>query len=182
MDYKKLLLPVLIDKCVYKDALAWAEFVRRFSPLISFSIKKALSKYFSYPSQLREDLKDIQQNIMVSLWHKNRLSEVKNKENINYWLTIIARNTTINHLKARQKEVLMSDESYFEKIAKEEMHETEDADKKIKGIYYSLSSKEKILFKLYFKKALSLKDISKIMNMPLGTVSSMITRIRKNLK
>ena len=185
MQYKNLGTAQLIDKCATQDALAWAEFVSRFSPLIMFSIKKALSRYCPGANKA-EEIKDIRQNVLISLWGNNKLYEIKNRENIDYWLAVTARNATVNHLKKRQKEVLISDESYFERLPAENAtkggDEIEEINKKIKKYYDLLTPREKIIFKLYFKKELSLKDISKMLGVPLGTVSSAIARMRQKMK
>ena len=181
MEYKNLKNSSLIDKCVDKDPLAWAEFVRRFSPLIAFSIKKVLSQYATGPSAVKEEVKDIRQNIMLALWGKNKLEEVKNRENVNYWLAIISRNAAINYLKTKGKEVLITDELYFEKLPAKAGKSQID-DRGIKEIYRTLSPKEKLTFRLYFEKELGLKDISKIIRAPIGTVSSIVTRMRKKFK
>lgn len=186
MEYKNLPISVLIDKCTAKDPLAWAEFVKRKLPLITFAARKALLRYSAGGQVPENEIKDIGQNILVSLWRKNKLNEIKNKECIDYWLAVIARNAVINHLKARQKEVLMSDGSFFEKLPAKEIArkagETENMGKKIKEFYRLLMPREKLIFKLYFKKELNLRDVSKIIGIPLGTVSSAITRMRKKIK
>lgn len=186
MEYKNLPIPVLIDKCTAKDPLAWAEFVRRFSPLITFATRKALLKYSIGHHAPENEIKDIGQNILVSLWGKNKLSEVTHRGNIDYWLAVTARNAAINYLKAGQKEVLISDGSFFEKLPAKEIGqqagEIENMGKKIKEFYRLLTPREKLIFKLYFKKELNLKDVSKIMGIPLGTVSSAVTRMRKKIK
>ncbi len=182
MRYDGISTAFLIDKCVNGDPLAWAEFVRRYSPLIKFSIKKALSRYASYRYCTREDAKDIEQNIMASLWVRKNLAEIKNKNNIDYWLAVIARNATINYLKSRQKEILVSDKSLFEKLPSEEIQNKSTDIEKIEKIYKTLSAKEKLIFRLYFEKAFALKDIAKIMHIALGTVSSAVTRMRKKFR
>ena len=186
MEYKNLSTPVLIDKCIAKDPLAWAEFVKRASPLITFAIRKALFKYSAGYEAPQNEIDDIRQNILISLWGKNKLSEVKNKGTIDYWLVTVARNSVINSLKAPHKEVLIYDQSFFEKLPAEETNQKEDqienTDKKIKEFYRLLTPREKLIFKLYFKKELALKDVSKIMGIPTGTVSSAVTRMRKKIK
>ena len=125
---------------------------------------------------------------MASLWSKNRLDEVRERDNIDYWLAITARNATINHLKANRKYALVSDQSYFEKLPQKESiaeikgTEAENPEERLKEIYKLLTAREKIIFKLYFKKELTLKDISKIVGAPLGTISSAITRMRHKIR
>lgn len=184
MEYKKLATTLLINKCLERDPLAWAEFVGRFSRLMAFSIKRTLKECSSYA--VDENAKDILQNLLMSFWNDGKLSSIKNRENINYWLIITSRNAAVNSLRKTRKEVISSDESCFNKLPAENnfynINKRKDMDKKIEKIYSSLSSKEKLIFKLHFEKELILKDISKIMNMPIGTVSSMITRTRKKIK
>ena len=186
MKYKDLATSSLIEKCVEQDGLAWAEFIKRFSPLISFSIKKALSKYSVDFRRAHEDMKDIHQNIMTTLWGKNKLAEVINRDNINYWLVVTARNATINHLKAGQKEVLVTDELFFEKLqapgSTQNIDSAMDARKEIERFCNRLSVKEKIIFDLFFKKGVGLEGIAKIMRIPVGTVSSAVTRMRAKIK
>lgn len=186
MNYKGLQTASLVAKCVERDAIAWAEFVKRFMPLVNFSIRHAILKY-SRDTNAQEDMKDIAQEVMFSLWNKNRLSEVKNKESIDYWLAIIARNATISRLRTGKKEVLIGEERYFEKFASSPAEEnrltnSEEPREKIESILALLSPREKVMFNLYFQKNLKLKDISGIMRLPVGTVSSAITRMRKKIK
>ena len=97
MDYKKLPPSNIVEKCIEKDPIAWAEFVRRSSGLMMFSIKKVLREYS--PMGLDEEAKDILQNILMSIWTNNKLAGIKVKDTIDYWLAITARNATINHIK-----------------------------------------------------------------------------------
>ena len=185
MPYRNLKTSDLIDKCVSKDALAWAEFVKRFSSLITFAVKRSFEKYSRNSGEASSSVDDLKQTILLSLWSKNGLEAIKNKEQINYWLSITARNAVINHLKTRQKEVPASDSYFFENIpAKSRIPDSEIQllDNKIDGFYESLTAKDKIVFKLYYKRSLALKDIANITGMPIGTVSSIVSRIRKKFK
>lgn len=184
MNYKASSIPQLIEKCQGRDALAWAEFVRRFSPLINYSIRKAFTKYHLGRSAGGEEINDVRQDIMLSLWGKNKLSEVKNSDAIDYWLVTISKNATFNYLRARKKEVLVSDEEFFEKqpaASFEAGDEAEAAHKTLERFYGRISPKEKIVFALYFERKLALKDIARIIRAPLGSVSSIVTRMRKKL-
>ena len=188
MEYRDLTVSSLIDRCSDKDPLAWAEFVNRFTRLIEFSIRKALVRYSNQGSA--EDIKDIKQEIIISLWRRGKLAEIKNRQNINYWLIVTARNASLNYLKAKKRYVLKGDERYFERIPEglggREVHKSHqrkfEAAEKIKEIYNLLNAKEKIAFKLYFEKDLNARDISKMLKAPLGTITSTITRIRKKIK
>ncbi|MGB2705892.1 MAG: sigma-70 family RNA polymerase sigma factor [Candidatus Omnitrophota bacterium] len=183
--YKRLETPLLVKRCVDKDPPAWAEFVRRFSGLIEFSIKKALGKYSH--AGIGESVKDIRQNIFMSLWNNNKLAEITNRRNINYWLVITARNASVDYLRMQKKDVLIKDESYFEKlparetIHKETLQNAENLERKIKSAYGFLAPKEKIIFKLYFKKSLKTREIAEILDISIGNVTSAVARIRKKI-
>ena len=45
-----------------------------------------------------------------------------------------------------------------------------------------MGSKEKIIFKLYFKKGLSMKNVSGVLNVPAGTVAAAVARMRKKIR
>ena len=185
MHYKTLTTSHLIDKCVTKNPPAWAEFVRRFGRLIEFSVKKALEKYPHI--SIGESAKDIRQNIFMSLWNNNKLAEITNRRNINYWLVIMSRNAAVDYLRKQEKNVLTKDEAYFEKfpargpVDEEALRNAQDLEKKIKRACGFLAPKEKIIFKLYFKKSLKTKEIAKILNISRGNVTSAVCRIRKKI-
>jgi len=187
MKYANLRTPELIDKCVAKDALAWAEFITRYSGLITFSIHKVFSQYPSLASARAEDVKDIRQEIFSSLWTGNKLEEVRQKDSIDYWLVVMARNAALNHARPRRNEFLVGEESYFDSLKKEErapeeLQEKRDLKAEIKAMYKTLSTREKLVFKLHFKKRCSQNDIAAIIRVPVGTVSSIISRMRKKMK
>ena len=188
MKYGSLCVSELVDKCISRDAVAWAEFVSRYSPLIVFAIRKSLAQYSrSAPHAREEDVKDIKQEILSGLWAGDKLEALKERDSIDYWLAVTARNASASHLRSRKNELLIGEESYFDVLqkesgAKEVLPPEGDLKAEIKDLYRSLSSREKLLFKLHFKKNLSLKDISKITRVPVGTVSSCITRMRRKMK
>jgi len=132
-----------------------------------------------------DEIKDVSHEIMLSLWNGNKLEQVRNKENINYWLAIICRNESVDYLKSRRKEILIDDTNKFDHLIRhnrsDEMAEV-DPGKDIEALYKSLSPNEELMLKLYFIKKLALKDIAHIMHLPLGTVSSAITRMRQKVR
>ena len=182
MFYKKLKNAPLIYKCTERDPLAWAEFVRRYSPFITFSLKKAIYRYSGRPQKDGEIIKDLMQNIFMNLWNKNGLNDVRNRENINFWLAITARNAVVNYLESDHREVLMEDVSYFDSVpAKEKEERRKIPEALVREIYNSMPHRHRLIFRFYFTKGLPLKKISHILGIPAGSVSSVISRIRKKL-
>jgi len=187
MRYKNLRTPALIEKCVSKDALAWAEFITRYSSLITSAINKTFFQYPYLASTREEDVKDIRQELFSFLWTGNKLEEVRQKDSIDYWLAVIARNATLNHARSKRSEFLVGEESYFDGLKKDTRHEEEPQEKgdlkaEIRAMYKTLSTREKLIFKLHFKKNCSQNTIAAIMRIPVGTVSSIISRMRKKIK
>lgn len=188
MDYENISTPALIEKCIARNGLAWAEFVRRFLPLITFSIKKVLFAYRADSGAYAEDIKDIEQELIASIMSRNTLNAVRNRDVIDYWLAAITRNATLNHLKRKKREILIGENDYFEKFSENQFNEDtcetaiEEKSEKLKTIYAGFSQQEKIVFKFYFKNKFLVKDISKMTRIPRGTVSSLILRIRKKFK
>ena len=78
MDYKGLETPYLVDRCVVRDPLAWAEFVTRFSALIDFAVKRMLSRFSG--ETYEEAAKDIKQDVLMSVWSEERDAELSEGE------------------------------------------------------------------------------------------------------
>ncbi|MFH1593679.1 MAG: sigma-70 family RNA polymerase sigma factor [Candidatus Omnitrophota bacterium] len=188
MKYASLVTSLLIGKCAQKDPLAWAEFVKRFTPLVTISIKRALFKYSADTGVSSRETDDIRQDLFMSLWNKDKLSQIINRDNIDYWIAIIARNAAISHLRKIGKDTLMSDGSFFDQFSCKESekrldnNDEKNCDKTMEEIYTKLTDKEKIVFKLTFVNKMSLKDIAKMLSIPIGTVSSSVTRMRQKIK
>ncbi len=184
MEYKALTAPYLVEKCINKDPLAWAEFVSRFERLIFFSIKKSMSRYFGTDNPNLKDMNDIKQNILTEIWSKSMLLQIKNRKNIAYWISVVSRNITINFLKSNKKEMLVDNMSFFDEIPAE--YDARDNEQNnysaMEDAFGSLNDREKIVFRLYFSQGLKLKEIALFLRIPLGTVSSYISRIRKKIR
>jgi len=183
--YKKMKTRLLIERCLEKSFPAWGEFARRYGPLIEFSAKRALSKYPH--TGINESVKDVRQNILTSLWSDGKLAEIKNRQSIKYWLVIISRNAAIDHLRRQEKNILIKDGAFFEKLPmretvdEKESQNTRYLKKKIKDAYKFFAPKEKIIFNLYFEKRLKAKEIAEMLNIAIGNVTSAAAKIRKKI-
>ena len=180
VNYKNLETPLLINKCSEKDPVAWSEFVRRYSGLILFSIKKVLKTQTHLSTD--EDAKDLLQNILTNLWTKDKLTLVKNRKSINYWLSVIGRNTALDYLRKKKPDTLLEDKTYFDNVSKETATFDDEILKKVKSIYELLTPREALIVKLYFEKDIKSKDIAKILNLSIGNITATITRIKQKLR
>ena len=173
----------LISRCIEKDPLSWAEFVRRFSPLIAFSIQKALRRFTG--TYRTGEVEDIKQDIFVMLWDKNKLREVKDRERIDYWLSSVSMNAATSYLRSKNKEILAGDLFKFEDTPDQRLtHPLDGMQKyeKIKELFSTLNTREKLIFKLCFEKNKKDMEVSQILKIPRNSVTSTISKIRKKLK
>ncbi len=114
----------------------------------------------------RENSEDIVQKVFIKLWRieKNKLPT----SNEASWLYSLTKNETLNFLR-NQKEELNIDEVYY--ITNEDKELNEIIEKDIYNkIISRLNKKEQEIVSLKILSNLSFKEISQILNMPIGTV------------
>lgn len=184
----------IVEGCVKKDLKAWASLIEKYSNLISASIENRLKKYgYSLPCQ---DIEDIRQNVLASIWKDNKLESVRNRRNISYWLAIVSGNMAMLYVRSTLRKEPVKPVSIFDKIDETELLElipsTElnpsdelaknEISKKIAKEIDSLPPKEKFIIKLHLLYDKKYDEISGILNLPEGTVSSYIKRAKEKLR
>ena len=184
----------LIEGCINRDLAAWSIFLNRYSDLISIAIKNRLKKYgFDLPC---EEMEDIRQDILISLWNDRKLESVKNPKALAYWLAIVSGNAAIKHVRDKHISEPVKPVSIFDKIGEKEILELlpspgldpsdalrkHEVLKRINDAVEELPYKEKLIVKLslfYDKKH---HEIAKILNLPDGTISSYMMRAKERLR
>lgn len=172
----------LIERCIKREEKAWSEFIGRFSGLIYYSARERLKRSgFRFNSQ---DIQDIVQSVFVELWEKSRLSEVRDRNKIKAWLSIIGQTRALNFMR-KKRERLLSEEELFkvedmvsdkgEECRAELMEEVEKA-------VENFSPREKIILKLNIAHGKTHKEIADFMNIPVNTVSTIIARKKQVLR
>jgi RNA polymerase sigma-70 factor (ECF subfamily) len=181
----------LIEGCIRKEIAAWSLFVKRYSSLISFSITNRLGKYgFKLPSQ---EIEDIRQNVFTSIWKGNKLSAVKNRRHVSYWLAVVAGNAAMEYMRtvraaeAPAREISLDEKELQELIpsAAETPREAcfrNDLQSNIIASINALPRKEKLVMKLHLLYGKRYHEIADILTLPRGTVSSYIKRAREKLR
>jgi len=194
----------LLSKCADYDHTAWNIFIKRYKTLITKSVRyklSALGVTFS-----KNESNDIVQQIFFELWEKNKLKNVRNAVCLEKWLTIVSLNITLNYCKEKTfrdsrkiisfEKNLCRDNSKSEKVLISaflpdekfntarilESHETREI---IKREISKLEYRQQLVLKFNLYHGKTQKDIAEIMNIPGGTVASLIKRakelLRKNL-
>jgi RNA polymerase sigma-70 factor (ECF subfamily) len=185
----------LVSRCIQKDPLAWNEFVGRYSGLVHWAIQNRLKKW-DYMYQ-PEDIEEIHQNVFLSLWKKDKLEQVKNHEKIAGWLIIVSGNEAVSYFRSRKLQLPPGAISIFEKIIIKDQALTladilpffqknplseKEAEDAVMASIEALAPKEKIMLKLNMLYKKKYREIAEMMNMPLGTVCTMLKNIKFRLK
>jgi len=189
MKKDKEYLKAIVRRCIKKDSEAWDELIKLISPLITYIIKDKLDRLgLNY---LKKDVNGLKQDILLSLWEKNKLKTIKDEEKIIPWICAITANATssyIRNLKPIDLPNLTSLDdllkspypSPFEELSNKDIHD--DIDRALKSLNY----KENLIIKLSLLYEKKYKEISQILNIPLGTVLVNSKRaklkLRKSLK
>ena len=184
----------LVEACIKRDLLAWSAFIRKYSNLILISIDNRLKKYgFTLPYQ---DIEDMKQSILTSIWQERKLESVKNREDISYWLAIVSGNIALKRMRNMGRREPIKPISIFDYIGETELGDLipsgeltardklhRDAlSKKIDEALESLPKKEKLIMKLNLYHDKKYHEIARILNLPTGTVSSYAKRAKEKLQ
>ncbi|MFC1623930.1 RNA polymerase sigma factor [Candidatus Omnitrophota bacterium] len=181
---------MLIERCIRREEKAWKEFIERFSGLLYYSARERLKRSGILFGQ--EDIEDIVQAVFLEIWEKGRLGEVREREKISAWLSIMAQTRALNHMRRKKERLLHQEEFYkidnIEAGAEpgRENPASEISMEKLERIIEGFSAKEKIIFKSSIIYGKTHREIAQFMNMPINTVSTIIARkkniIKKKLK
>src|SRR3989338_1211021 len=187
----------LVEPCIKKDPIAWAELVKKYSPLIGISIENIFKRYsFQYS---RSDVDNIRQTIIISLWKDGKLAAIKDRSDISYWLPGVAGNSAVDHLREKTAHGGLKTVSIHETVDKgflQEIVENIPSSKPtpkddllqkelsayLKEAFSGLTAKERLMARLSLIHRKTHDDISKITRSPVGTVSSSVKRVKDKLR
>ena len=187
----------LVERCIRKDPLAWAELVKRYSRLISLSIENIFKKY-SFPHS-KSDVDDVLQNILILIWKGNKLRTIKNRRDISYWLAIVSGNMALNYMRLKASRERYDTVSMHQKLGEGLLNEAVEAiasdgptpldeavrkeiAKSLKESFGKLSHTEQIIAKLNLFHKKTYAETARITHRPIGTVANTVKRIKNELK
>ena len=84
----------LLQRIALKDAAAFAEIHKLYTPLLIYTVNRVLEDY--------QDTQDIVQEVFVALWQKAHLYEPSKGKPLT-WMTTMARNRAIDLVRSRQR-------------------------------------------------------------------------------
>jgi len=147
----------------------------------------------------RSEVSDIMQEIFLSIWEKNKLSEIRDVECFSGWLAVVTINATVNYCRKRHRkarEINILDKKLFLGKSKPllrfilscnnsdpvkilEAKEMEIVlDKELEKL--KQDEKRALEFNIYGGK--KQKEIAEIMKMSLSTVATHISRAKKKVR
>lgn len=169
------------DKELLKKALAGD--LSAFEELVSSNEKRIYNLCF-YMMKNQQDAQDMAQDALIKAW-KN-LNKFHLKSTFSTWLYRIAVNTCLDELRKRKNKTL-SVEALSEKGHTIQDEKSKNFDEvsalrqDIQTAMNCLASNEKLIIVLKDVQGYSYEEISLIINCPLGTVRSRLSRARKKL-
>lgn len=175
----------IVERCIARDGAAWEEFVTRFTPLIRTAIERRLKRHtIPFSSQ---DVEDIHQEILTSLWNSEKLKSITEPRDIVPWLAVVSGNAAISYIRAkfRGKKVrvvpldALADKDEAAAATPAGSDELRDA---MRRAVDHLPPKERLVMKLNLFHEHRYDEIAEILHMPAGTVASHIARARKRIR
>lgn len=159
------------------DKQAFGEIVERYQKMVARTVKGMLGD-----SVYAED---IGQEVFIKLF--NSLSEFRGEAKLSTYIQKIAVNLTLNEIKRRKRFFSM-----FSQKGNSEMHEFEVADHDSEGkrdaseivskALLSMDPKFRIIVSMRMLQGYSTKETAEILNLPLGTVLSRLSRAQEQLR
>ncbi len=167
----------LVKSSIEGDKNAFGEIVTRYQGMVARTIKGMLGdSVFS---------EDIGQEVFIKLYYS--LSEFRGEAKLSTYIQKIAVNLTLNEIKRRKRFFSM-----FSQKGNSEMHEFEVADqdheerkdaKEIVGkALMKMEPKFRIILTMRMLQGYSTKETAEILNLPLGTVLSRLSRAQDQLR
>jgi len=195
----------LLIKCVNHNRAAWDIFIARYKNLVTKSVRYKMTSLGVTFSQ--NESRDIVQQIFFELWTKNKLKKLRKVVCLKNWLTIVSLNITLNYCKEKtfrnsrklvslEKNLCRDDEKHEKNLLRKFLSDEKYNSARVLESYETLEAIKREISKLEYRRALALKlniyhgktqkDIAGIMNIPTGTVATLIKRskelLRENLR
>ena len=117
----------------------------------------------------KDDSEDVSQSVFAKIYKLSK-SKLPDKSESS-WLYSVTKNETITYLRKKNKEINLDDDYniYNLQIENDDIKEIENIDA-YKRTIKTLSPKEQEIISLKILSGLSFREISKVLNMPIGTV------------
>jgi RNA polymerase sigma-70 factor (ECF subfamily) len=167
----------LVRAALEGDKQAFGEIVNRYRKMVARTVKGMLGDtVFS---------EDIGQEVFIKLYYS--LPEFRGEAKLSTYIQRIAVNLTLNEIKRRKRFFSMfsqkgNNEMYEFEVADQDTHESRDAKELVNKALAALDPKFRIVITMRMLQGYSTKETAEILELPLGTVLSRLSRAQEQLK
>jgi RNA polymerase sigma-70 factor (ECF subfamily) len=166
----------MVERCILGDLSAWDDLVRKYSPLVYAAIDNRARRYRS--PLPRHEIQDIMQDVFSSIWIGAKLGSIRNRDNISCWLAVVAGNGAVGYLRKKDdREVQCDDQDKPAEVPRDEEMALE-IEKAIEG----MAPQESLIMQLNIIYDKKYREISDMLDIPIGTVASCVKRAKDRLR
>jgi RNA polymerase sigma-70 factor (ECF subfamily) len=167
----------LVKSSLDGDKKAFGEIVERYQKMVARTVKSMLGD--SVYSE------DIGQEVFIKLFYS--LSDFRGEAKLSTYIQKIAVNLTLNEIKRRKRFFSMfsqkgNSEMHEFDVADHDNEEKKDALEVVSKALNSMDPKFRIIVTMRMLQGYSTKETAEILNLPLGTVLSRLSRAQEQLK
>jgi RNA polymerase sigma-70 factor (ECF subfamily) len=167
----------LIKASLDGDKKAFGQIVTRYQKMVARTVKGMLGD-----SVFAED---VGQEVFIKLYYS--LSEFRGEAKLSTYIQRIAVNLTLNEIKKRKRFFSMfsqkgNNEMYEFEVADHNTEERREASEIVNKALLAMDPKFRIIVTMRMLQGYSTKETAEILNMPLGTVLSRLSRAQEQLK
>jgi len=162
------------------DGQAWEAFVRKLSPIIFNVIRKTLQSSGIYKDEAHDLLQDFFVRLCANDFHILR-QYAPQKASITTYLSIVARNMTLDHLRRRRNHFLS-----LEDLPEQSSGPEGQKGAKVDVPFNVLPPRQLLVMRLLYEKDMDVKEVSDFLGITEQTVRSMrhkaVSKLRESLK
>ena len=167
----------LVKSSLEGDKNAFEEIVSRYQGMVARTVKGMLGdSVFS---------EDIGQEVFIKLYYS--LPEFRGEAKLSTYIQKIAVNLTLNEIKRRKRFFSMfsqkgNSEMYEFEVADQDYEERKDARELVGKALMRMEPKFRIVLTMRMLQGYSTKETAEVLNLPLGTVLSRLSRAQEQLR
>jgi RNA polymerase sigma-70 factor, ECF subfamily len=167
----------LVTASLNGDKRAFGEIVTRYQKMVARTVKGMLG------DSVFAD--DIGQEVFIKLY--NSLSEFRGEAKLSTYIQKIAVNLTLNEIKRRKRFFSMfsqkgNNEMYEFEVADRDDEERKEASELVNKALLAMDPKFRVILTMRMLQGYSTKETAEILNLPLGTVLSRLSRAQEQLR
>jgi RNA polymerase sigma-70 factor (ECF subfamily) len=167
----------LVSAALNGDKKAFGEIVTRYRKMVARTVKSMLGD-----SVFAED---VGQEVFIKLYHS--LAEFRGEAKLSTYIQKIAVNLTLNEIKRNKRFFSMfsqkgNNEMYQFEVAEHDTEERREAKEIVNKALLAMDPKFRVIVMMRMLQGYSTKETAVILDLPLGTVLSRLSRAQEQLK